>query len=152
MQVADVMTSVRVSDLKTGALRAAAARMWEQQTGSLLVMEGDQLLGIVTERDMVRAVAQGADVDSGTVGEVMTSDVLTVPPDMPLYEAARLMVSRWVRHLPVVEGGQVVGVLSLRDLVAVLAAMGSATDQIALPADELVRSRRLARIEAGDLD
>lgn len=152
MQVADVMTSVQVSDSPNGVLRAAAARMWEQQTGSLLVMDGDHLLGIVTERDVVRAVAHGADVDGGTVGDVMTSDVLTVPPDMPLYEAARLMVSRWVRHLPVVRDGRVVGVLSLRDLVGVLAALGVATDDVQLPTDELVRSRRLARIEAGDLD
>jgi len=126
--------------------------MWEQQTGSLLVMDGDRLLGIVTERDVVQTVAQGGNVDTATVGEIMTSDVLTVPPDMALYEAARLMVSRWVRHLPVVRDDQVVGVLSLRDLVAVLAALGQVTDDVRLPADELVRSRRLARIEAGDLD
>ncbi|HEX5493786.1 MAG TPA: CBS domain-containing protein [Mycobacteriales bacterium] len=152
MQVADVMTSVRVSGSPSGTLRDAAARMWEQQTGSLLVMDGDHLLGIVTERDVVRAVAQGGNVDTATVGEIMTPDVFTVPPDMALYEAARLMVSRWVRHLPVVDSDEVVGVLSLRDLVAVLAAMGRETDDVRLPADELVRSRRLARIEAGDLD
>lgn len=152
MQVADVMTPVRVSDSSAGTLRDAAVRMWEQQTGSLLVMDGDHLLGIVTERDVVRTVAQGGNVDAATVGEVMTPDVLTVPPHMALYEAARLMVARWVRHLPVVDGGEVVGVLSLRDLVAVLAAMGRETDDVRLPADELVRSRRLARIEAGDLD
>lgn len=152
MQVADVMTSVKVSGPAEGVLRAAAVHMWEQQTGSLLVMDGDRLLGIVTERDVVQTVAQGGNVDTATVGEIMTSDVLTVPPDMALYEAARLMVSRWVRHLPVVRDDQVVGVLSLRDLVAVLAALGQVTDDVRLPADELVRSRRLARIEAGDLD
>lgn len=146
------MTPVRVSDSPQGTLRSAAAHMWEEQTGSLLVMDGDRLLGIVTERDMVRAVAGGGNVDGTTVSEVMTPDVLAVTPDMPLYEAARLMVARWVRHLPVVDEGQVVGVLSLRDLVGVLAALGPASGDVELPTDELVRQRRLARIEAGDLD
>lgn len=152
MQVADVMTSVRVSDSPQRTLRHAARRMWEAQTGSLLVMDGDELRGIVTERDVMKAIARQHNVDELTVGEVMTTDVLTVGPDAPLYEVARLMASRWVRHLAVVENDKVVGVVSLRDLVSVLAALGPVSDDITLPSDHLVRSRRLARIEAGDLD
>ncbi len=152
MLVAELMTPASVTDGPRDTLRAAATRMWEQQTGSLLVMEGDRLVGIVTERDVLRAVGRGKDVDSTTVADVMAGDVQTVPPDAPVHEVARLMAARWIRHVPVVEGDRVVGVVSLRDLAAVLAALGPATGEVALPADELVRARRLARIEAGDLD
>jgi CBS domain-containing protein len=97
-------------------------------------------------------VARGRDVDLALTGDLMSRDVLTVSPDTPLHVAARVMASRWIRHLPVVESGRVVGVVSLRDLVAVLAALGPASGDVNLPADDLVSSRRLARIEAGDLD
>jgi CBS domain-containing protein len=150
--VADVMTPASVTDSPGETLRASAVRMWEQQTGSLLVMEGDRLAGIVTERDVLKAVARGKNVDVAVAGDLMSRDVLTVSPETPLHIAARIMASRWIRHLPVVESGRVVGVVSLRDLVAVLAALGPASGDVNLPADDLVRSRRLSRIEAGDLD
>lgn len=152
MLVADVMTPASVTDTPEETLRASAIRMWEQQTGSLLVMDGERLAGIVTERDVLKAVARGRDVDKALTGDLMSRDVLTVSPDTPLHVAARVMASRWIRHLPVVESGRVVGVVSLRDLVAVLAALGPASGDVNLPADDLVSSRRLARIEAGDLD
>ena len=152
MLVADVMTPASVTDSPDETLRASAVRMWEQQTGSLLVMEDDHLAGIVTERDILKAVARGKDVDVAVAGDLMSRDVLTVSPETPLHIAARIMASRWIRHLPVLESGKVVGVVSLRDLVAVLAALGPASGDVNLPADDLVRSRRLSRIEAGDLD
>ena len=101
MQVAEVMTPVSVSDSPGQTLRAAAAQMWRAQTGSLLVMEYGRLLGIVTERDLLRAVATGGDLDGTVVGDVMTADVYTVVPETPIYEAARQMAARWIRHLPV---------------------------------------------------
>ncbi|HSV64806.1 MAG TPA: CBS domain-containing protein [Mycobacteriales bacterium] len=152
MLVADVMTPACVADTSDETLRASAARMWLHQTGSLLVVEGGRLAGILTERDILRAVALGKDVDVTVAGDVMSRDVLTVEPETPLYEAARVMASRWIRHLPVIDGGRVAGVVSLRDLAAVLAALGPASRDVSLPADDLVRSLRLARIEAGDLD
>jgi CBS domain-containing protein len=158
VQVAEVMTPVSVSDSPEQTLRAAAAQMWRSQTGSLLVMERGRLLGIVTERDLLRAVAAGGDLDATVVGDVMTADVYTVVPETPIYEAARQMAARWIRHLPVMASaptggsGTVVGVVSLRDLVAILGALGQVSDEVVLPNDELVRSRRLTRIEHGDLD
>ncbi len=160
MQVADVMTPVSVSDSSGLTLRAAAAQMWRAQTGSLLVIEDGRLLGIITERDVLRAVAAGGDLDGTPVSDVMTADLYTVVPETPVYEAARQMAARWIRHLPVMVPaaavdrgpGRVVGVVSLRDLVAILGALGQASDDVVLPNDELVRSRRLARIEHGDLD
>jgi CBS domain-containing protein len=126
--------------------------MWRQQTGSLLVMDGDELVGIITERDVMKAVAQQKDVDTTPVSDVMTRDVLTIAPDTTAHEAARHMASRWIRHLPIVEGGRVVGIVSQRDLVGIFAALVQDPDGVQLDSDSLVRSMRLARIEQGDLD
>ncbi|MBV9291131.1 MAG: CBS domain-containing protein [Frankiales bacterium] len=153
MQVAEIMTRASVTESPADSLRDAAGLMWKKQTGSLLVMDGAELLGIVTERDLMKAVARGADLDATPVSAVMTRSVLTVEPHTSLHDAARHMASRWIRHLPVVVDGAVVGMVSQRDLCGVLAALGAEPDDAAgLPADELVRERRLARIEAGDLD
>lgn len=142
-----MMTRTNVVDSASDSLRDAATRMWKQQTGSLLVMEGDGLLGIITERDVMKAVARGDDIDHTPVSAVMTTSVLTVTPETSLPEAARHMATRWVRHLPVVDDGVVVGMVSQRDLCGVLAALGSEADLLEIPADELVRSRRMARLE-----
>lgn len=152
MLVSDVMTPASVTDSAADTLRAAAARMWQQQTGSLLIMDGARLVGIVTERDIMKAVARGRDVETTPVSELMTTDVLTVTPDTSLHEAARHMATRWIRHLPVVADDQVVGVISQRDLVGVLAALDPEPRDVTLASDELVRTRRLVRIEHGDLD
>lgn len=152
MQVSDVMSVAAVTDSAADSLRAAASLMWSEQTGSLLVMDGGRLAGIVTERDVMKAVARGQDPDQTTVADVMTAEVLTVSPSTPLFQAARTMASRWIRHLPVVEDGAVLGVLSQRDIVGVLAALDADPEAQELAADELVRDRRLVRIEHGDLD
>ncbi|HVE64699.1 MAG TPA: CBS domain-containing protein [Mycobacteriales bacterium] len=152
MQVADIMTSASVTDSPNDSLRSAAETMWKQQTGSLLVMSGERLVGIITERDVMKAVARGRDMDATTVAEIMTADVMTVEPATSPHEAARAMASRWIRHLPVVDAGKVVGVVSQRDLVGVFAALVQSGDGATLSSDALVREQRLARIEHGDLD
>ena len=116
MQVRDVMTEATITETPTDKLRTAAERMWREQTGSLLITTDGRLTGIITERDVLRAVALGADPDLATVDEAMSIDVHTVPPDMPLHVAAREMAARWIRHLPVVENGQLLGVISMRDV------------------------------------
>ena len=143
------MTRANVVDSPADSLRAAADRMWKQQTGSLLVIEDGRLLGIVTERDLMKAVARGADLDQTPVSAVMTTKVLTVTPHTTLPDAARHMATRWIRHLPVVDGDDVVGMVSQRDLCGVLAALGSEADLLEIPADELVRARRVARLDHG---
>jgi CBS domain-containing protein len=152
VRVADIMTSASVTESPADTLRSAADTMWRQQTGSLLVMDGDDLVGIITERDVMKAVARKKDVETTPVSDVMTRDVLTISPDTSAHEAARHMASRWIRHLPVVDGGAVVGVVSQRDLVGIFAAMVQDPDGAQLASDQLVRERRLARIEQGDLD
>jgi CBS domain-containing protein len=152
VQVRDVMTQATITESPEDSLRSAAERMWRQQTGSLLIIEAGRLIGIVTERDVLRAVALGADPDRSSVDEAMTTEVFTVPPDMPLQEAAREMAARWIRHLPVVAGDEVLGVVSMRDVTGVFAALAPGRVDVEHEFDLLVRERRLARIEHGDLD
>ena len=101
-------------------VRQAARLMREKKIAAVLVMEGERLVGIVTERDMtVRVVAAGLDADTTPVSEMMTADPDTLAPSDTASDALRMMKSRNYRHLPVVDGGTVVGMVSVRDLYAV---------------------------------
>jgi CBS domain-containing protein len=154
MKVSEIMTKATVTDAADDSLAEAAARVWNAQTGSLLVMDGDDLLGIVTERDLLRTIVQGQDPHEVSLKDVMRTDVITVGPQTTLKEAAKLMATKWIRHLPVTEGSRVVGIVSQRDLTGVLAEAlhePEALHQL-VEASNLVRERRLKRIEAGDLD
>src|SRR3954466_11527226 len=113
MQVADVMSRASVVESPSDSLRAAATLMWKQQTGSLLVMDGDELLGIVTERDVQQVVARGSDPETTPVSAVMTTTLLTVTAAPTLPEAARHMATRSPRHLPVVADGKPNAMVSL---------------------------------------
>jgi CBS domain-containing protein len=148
------MTQAAVTDSPGDTLAEASAKMRAEQTGSLLVMEGEQLAGIVTERDVLRTVAEGQDPKSVSLREVMTTEVVTITPDTQLKEAAEIMFQKWFRHLPVVtEAGEVVGIISLRDLLALVAeGMEEPETLQTLTGHKLVRDRRLERIEVGDLD
>ena len=152
MQVKDVMTEATVTESAADTLRSAAERMWRKQTGSLLVMDDGRLAGIITERDVLRAVALGADPATATVDEAMTTEVFTVPPDMALRDAAREMATRWIRHLPVTGEGRVLGMVSMRDITGIFGALARGEVSVEHEFDQLVRERRLARIEHGDLD
>lgn len=153
MKVSEVMTGAAVVDVADDSLADAASKMREQQTGSLLVMDGDRLVGIFTERDLLKSIGRGEDPKSTLLKEVMTTDVITVAPDTRLHDAAVLMAAKWIRHLPVVEGDRVVGVLSQRDLIGVFAQVLDEPETINhLRGEDLARARRLKRIEAGDLD
>jgi CBS domain-containing protein len=150
MRVSEVMTEATITDSPQDTLVEAARKMWKQQTGSLLVVdEGGEPLGIITERDVLRAVATGVAMHSATVEEVMTKDLTTVAPGTSLREAAKLMADNWIRHLPVVDTGKVVGIISQRDLSGVLAEALNEPETLAqlVEASELARERRLQRIE-----
>ena len=100
-------------------LTEVAQRMVERDVGAVLVMEGDSLTGILTERDVLRAVAAGIQDDS-LVSDHMTRDPETMSPDDTTQHAAVLMIHGGFRHMPLVEGDTVVGVLSIRDLMRVV--------------------------------
>jgi CBS domain-containing protein len=154
VRVSEIMTNAAVIDQPDDTLVEAARKMWEQQTGSLLVIDGEDLVGIVTERDILKAVATGAPLDDTRISQVMSKDLVTVGPGTSLREAAGLMAERWIRHLPVLDNGKLVGVISQRDLSGVLA--GALNEPEALhqliESSELARERRLRRIEHGVWD
>ncbi|HEY5643690.1 MAG TPA: CBS domain-containing protein [Woeseiaceae bacterium] len=97
--------------------------MADRAVGSLLVMDGDELAGIVTERDYARKViVKGRSSNSTTVGEIMTTSVVTAGIDQTVYDCMTMMSERRIRHLPVVEGGKVIGLISIGDLVQAIIA------------------------------
>ncbi len=154
MRVSEIMTKAAVIDQPDDTLVEAARKMWHQQTGSLLVLDGEDLVGIITERDILKAVAAGTSLDQTRISEAMTKDPVTVGPGTSLREAAKIMADRWIRHLPVLDGGKLVGVLSQRDLAGVLAGALNEPDALEqlVEASELVRERRLRRVEHGVWD
>jgi CBS domain-containing protein len=100
-------------------LGEVAQRMVDRDVGAVIVLEGERLVGILTERDVLRAVAVGIQDDT-IVSDWMTSDPETMEPDDTTQHAAVLMIHGGFRHMPLVEGDQVVGMLSIRDLMRVV--------------------------------
>ena len=99
-------------------LGEAAARMAERGVGAVVVLEGDAIAAILTERDVMRAVASGQD-GSAAVADWMTRHPDTIEPTDTTDHAASLMIHGGFRHLPVIEDGKVVGIVSIRDLMRV---------------------------------
>src|SRR5438128_10858465 len=114
--VRDVMSGTLVSVEPTATVAEAATVMGGRHVGSTLVMEGGSLAGIFTERDIVRALSQDFDAPGHPIGHWMTRDPTTIGPDDGTDLALDLMLKGGFRHLPVVEDGSVVGVVSIRDL------------------------------------
>jgi CBS domain-containing protein len=98
-------------------LTDVAKRMRHDRVGAVAVMTAGRLVGIVTERDLMRMVADGLDPGRAIASERMTPDPRTIAGDELATRAAELMMEVGVRHLPVVDGGTVVGVISARDLL-----------------------------------
>lgn len=92
--------------------------MVEKNVSALLVMENDALAGIFTERDYARKVAlKGKSSKDTTIGEIMTSDLITVKPESSIDECMELMTAKYIRHLPVLDGGKLAGIISIGDVV-----------------------------------
>jgi len=89
-----------------------------RRCGSLLVCRGDELLGIITERDILRASAtEGYNLETTTVAELMTSDLVTGTPDDSISETMGLLTERRIRHLPILDNGKLAGMISIGDVV-----------------------------------
>jgi len=118
--VSDLMTTHPTVVEVTDTLRAVAQTMAEQDVGALVVAENGTVVGVVTDRDLVvRGLAVGVGLDA-PVGQLSTGDPLTVAPGDDLGDVVRIMREQAVRRVPVVEGGQAVGVLSIGDLAVEL--------------------------------
>lgn len=116
-QVREIMTSTPVTVGVLTAVSEVAHRMREENIGAVLVAEGDELRGLVTDRDLVvRVLAEGKDPGDTTVREVCSPDLVTVTPDDEVDRAIELMREHSLRRLPVVEGNTPVGIVSLGDL------------------------------------
>jgi CBS domain-containing protein len=104
----------------TLTLREAAGVIDASAVGALLIRRGDELAGIVSERDIVRALAGGCDPDDARVADVMTYDVPGIGANVSAAEAALEMVANEVRHLVVYDDGDMIGVISMRDVLSTL--------------------------------
>lgn len=120
--VGEIMSADLIHVERSDNVTIAAGIMAAARVGSALVMESDRLLGIFTERDILTALQREPDTAlSHPVADWMTPDPITVSPDVSVLEALGLMLGGGFRHLPVVSGEKVVGVVSLRDLAGNLA-------------------------------
>ena len=115
--LADIAKPTFITVAPEDTLGEVAERMTRQNTGAVVVKDFGKLIGILTERDMLRAMAARVHTSDARVRQWMTADPITAPPDMDLDEAAQIMLDNNVRHLPVVEGTAVVGYVSLRRVV-----------------------------------
>jgi CBS domain-containing protein len=120
MRVKDAMSPISAIVGPEHTLQQAARRMVQHGTGAAVVLDGS-LPGpaVVTERDLLRAVAGGVDPAGASVEEHMTGEVVTAAPDWPIADAATLMVKHGVRHVLVFDGSELTGILSMRDVVRV---------------------------------
>ena len=119
MRVSELMQPEVWLTFPEESLADAAIRMRDHGVGSLAVLDGDELAGILTERDLLRAMADGAAPHVTRVGTYMSAPAVVSSPEADIAAALHLMVEHDVRHLPVVAAGQLKGMVSARDLLVV---------------------------------
>jgi CBS domain-containing protein len=116
MQVKDIMNADVQATSPEDTFEHVATLLHDNAISSVVVMDGDRLAGIVTERDLVNLVADGKDPRTTKVSERMSTDLDTVGSRTDIAEAAEHMARRRIRHLPVVDDDRLVGIISIRDL------------------------------------
>ena len=114
----DIMTEDVLAVAPEDTLGEVAAKMVERGVGSVVVGDFGRIIGVLTERDIMRAVAARTHSSDARVREWMTSDPITATADTDVEDAGRTMLENGFRHLPVVDGEQAVGIVSIRDVVA----------------------------------
>lgn len=118
-RLADIMRAKLIEVAPEDTLGEVAERMTAVNVGAVVVKDYGRLIGILTERDMLKAMAERVHTSEARVRQWMTADPIVAPAEMDVDEAARIMLDNGFRHLPVVdESGQVIGVVSLRRVVA----------------------------------
>jgi CBS domain-containing protein len=116
MKVREVMTQVVLTAETGTTIAEVASLMAQRRVGSALVLDGRRLLGIFTERDIVKALSQDASATHQAIGHWMTRNPQTIPSDAMVDEALRRMLDGGFRHLPVMDEDRIVGMISMRDL------------------------------------
>jgi CBS domain-containing protein len=117
-QLRDIMTTKVLTTSAERPVAEVTAMMVKARVGSAVVLQGSWLAGILTERDVLRAAAPRSDLTTSPVSLWMTRNPVTATPDTTAEEAAHLMLTNGFRHLPVLEGRSVTGVVSIRDVLA----------------------------------
>ena len=118
MQLADLMSTDVLAVSPGHTVADAARRMMQRETGVAVVLdEGGELAGVISERDLLRVISDAADVET-PVADRMTRHVQTAAPSTSIPEALAMMIEGRFRHLPIVDAGRVIGVVSMRDLMA----------------------------------
>jgi CBS domain-containing protein len=118
IQLRDIMSTKVLTTSAERPVAEVTGMMVTIRVGSAVVMQGSWLAGILTERDVLRAAASGSDLTKSPVSEWMTSNPITATPDTTIEEAAEVMLTNGFRHLPVVEGRELKGMVSIRDVLA----------------------------------
>ena len=121
MAVIDVASLRLVTVRPEDTVQAAIARMVDEDVGSVAVCEGARLVGIFTERDVLRLASRGVQFSDVSVREVMTTRLVTVHADDGIVAVAHLMGEQRIRHVPVLEGENLLGIVGIRDVLGVLA-------------------------------
>jgi CBS domain-containing protein len=117
MQVSEIMSKDLVTVGPEYNVADVASLMRSKRIGSVIVLEDDRVLGILTERDILGVVGSGEDPKNVAAHEALTDDLVTIGPDAPVEKAAQEMVRAGVRHLPVISEQDLIGIVSMRDLV-----------------------------------
>lgn len=124
MQVSDILNrkgSGIISISPQASVQDAVTLLMKHRFGSLLVMEGEEIRGIITERDVLRECAHNAArLAERKIADAMSSPVITASPDDTIKAVQRLMIDQRVRHVPIVEGGRVMGMVAIGDVLRIL--------------------------------
>lgn len=148
MQVRDVQQPWLVPAAADETLARGAERMRRYNVGWAVVFDGEKLAGILTERDVLRACVEGARPEVAVVSEYMSADPVTIDSDDSVGRAAETMLSLSARHLPVVEGGRVTGMISARDLLHAIASEDAGSVRSRRGLDRLVSRRPKVSVES----
>lgn len=117
MLVKDVMKREVIAINPDISIREASKVMSQHNIGSLLVLEDEKLVGILTERDVLNLVAKGENLDEVKVKDVMSRDVITIESDKKIEDAVDLMLKHKIKKLPVMESGKIVGIITTSDII-----------------------------------
>lgn len=132
MIVREAMNPVSVTVGSGHTMREAARRMTDGGTGAAVVIDHElPAPGIVTERDILRCAGRGGDLDAERVGDHLTANVVYATADWPLQRAAEQMTHGGFRHVLVIDGGELVGILSMRDIVGMWVRTAAAVPSVA---------------------
>jgi len=119
MLVREVMNPEVLTVGEDITVKEAATTMYKKNIGSLVVVEKEKIVGIITEGDILKTIARDLDVNATLITQVMTKDVITIDPDKTIEDAVNLMTGNKIKKIPVVHDGKLVGIITASDIVVV---------------------------------